>query len=692
MGLQDRSRSQGGALKCLSVSPLSTVQSVKLGLLGHEELIARDGRGQCVLQAVRPPEGVSPAGAVGRSRGEIGVDEQGAGHCDGSDKAENQRGADVNLHGVGSVGDGGAPCVWSGMQLRKGVTRYNPVDGVDNGRHSEAEPQVCWGNRRPSVSGGCMRTRETSVTSFVLALCLLSATPTFAQMTTLVSESFSVPGTGNGGCFIGDLSADGLTAVFIGFASDHVPNDTNGAQDLFVRDLASGTTVRIYEDTDGQLGTGHPQQFPELSADGGHAVFRTDAALVAADTDFVVDAYVIDIAAGTTSLVSVDLSGNPAFTGVSAVDVSGDGQLVAFSAYLPVLGAGLFLRDMPGGVTEEVSVDELGVLMRGDNPQLTTDGRTIAFDSVDDLLPGDTNGVDVFVRDMDLGVTEFISVSTAGVQANSSCLAEHISADGRFVVFSSGADNLVAGDTNVEWDVFVRDRLLNLTERVSVASDGTQGNNQSWRGSISADGRFVAFESRSDGFGASNSGNHIYVRDRSLSLTYQVDVNSAGMGDTWSSGNPTISDDGSAVLLGAASPNFAPPDNNNSTDAFVHTRFWTDLGEGLSGSTTPRLLGAGSLLSGSTATWAFHDGPPSSMTLWIFGFVQNSVPFKGGTLVPSVDVILPMLSDASGAWIHQLVVPAILPVGMSTYFQVIVADGGAPSGFALSNALRGRSF
>ncbi len=134
-------------------------------------------------------------------------------------------------------------------------------------------------------------------------------------------------------------------------------------------------------------------------------------------------------------------------------------------------------------------------------PSISADGRFVAFESpCNSLVPGDNNGTwDVFVRDRKEGTTEYVSVSTAGVQGNVESHNPSISADGRFVAFSSDASNLVPGDNNGEGDIFVRDRKEGTTERVSVSTagvgNGTDALSSYSFSSISADGRFVAFSS-----------------------------------------------------------------------------------------------------------------------------------------------------------------------------------------------------
>ncbi|MBI4470036.1 MAG: PD40 domain-containing protein, partial [Acidobacteria bacterium] len=177
---------------------------------------------------------------------------------------------------------------------------------------------------------------------------------------------------------------------------------------------------------------------------------------------------------------------------------------------------------------------------RSDRPSISADGRFVAFESeATNLVPGDGNSAhDVFVRDRLTGVTERVSVSSTGTEAIGDqyfySVSASISADGRFVAFDSSATNLVPGDGNNAHDVFVRDRLTGVTERVSVSSTGTEaiGDPYDYSGSasISADGRFVAFESDATNLvpGDTNKARDIFVRDRLTGVTERVSVSSTG--------------------------------------------------------------------------------------------------------------------------------------------------------------------
>jgi Tol biopolymer transport system component len=156
-------------------------------------------------------------------------------------------------------------------------------------------------------------------------------------------------------------------------------------------------------------------------------------------------------------------------------------------------------------------------------------------------------------------ITQRASVSSTGTQGNSHSEVPFLSADGRFVVFESLATNLAPGDTNGSWDVFVRDMERGITERVSVASNGAQGNGDSENGAISADGRFVTFWSRSTNLVAGDTNEYVdvFVRDRHAGTTERVSRDGRGQGNADSS-FPTISQDGRYVAFQSGASDLVP--------------------------------------------------------------------------------------------------------------------------------------
>jgi subtilisin family serine protease/archaellum component FlaF (FlaF/FlaG flagellin family) len=231
------------------------------------------------------------------------------------------------------------------------------------------------------------------------------------------------------------------------------------------------------------------------------------------------------------------------------------------------------------GATELVSVASDGTQANApsDSAKVSGDGRYVVFNSTaSNLVPGDTNGAsDVFVHDRVTGTTERVSVATDGSTGNGHSSWADISPDGRYVSFASAASNLVPGDTNNAWDVFVRDRVARTTQRVSVASDGTQGNaNISVRNAISADGRFVAFASFAANLVPGDVGGQrdVFVHDRKTGVTERVSVASDGSEANDQSATPVISADGRYVAFPSLASNLVAGDTNRALDVFVRDR------------------------------------------------------------------------------------------------------------------------
>jgi Tol biopolymer transport system component len=230
------------------------------------------------------------------------------------------------------------------------------------------------------------------------------------------------------------------------------------------------------------------------------------------------------------------------------------------------------------GTTVIASVASDGTQAMGESgyPSVSGDGRYVAFQSdAGNLVPDDTNEqVDVFVRDLRSGETSRVSVASDGAEANWKSYLPDISAGGRHVSFASGANNLVPGDTNGTWDIFVHDSVSGETARVSVASDGTQGNWESNYSSISADGSQIAFASRANNLvpGDTNGAWDVFVHDRVAGETSRVSVESTGSQGNGDSGDPSISADGRYVAFSSDAGNLVLDDTNGEGDVFVHDR------------------------------------------------------------------------------------------------------------------------
>jgi len=190
------------------------------------------------------------------------------------------------------------------------------------------------------------------------------------------------------------------------------------------------------------------------------------------------------------------------------------------------------------------------------------------------LVSGDTNNTgDVFIYDRNLDSLQRVT-NASGVQANGNLAAPNISSDGRFVVFVSSASNLVAGDTNSYNDIFVYDREANSVERVSVSSAGAQSNNISQNGAPSSDGRFIVFKSTATNLvsGDTNAYSDIFLHDRVTHTTEKISMSSTGAGTNQDSFEPDISADGRFVVFQSRASNLVSGDTNNTGDIFVYDR------------------------------------------------------------------------------------------------------------------------
>lgn len=281
-----------------------------------------------------------------------------------------------------------------------------------------------------------------------------------------------------------------------------------------------------------------------------------------------------------------DLRLEPLLTGVVSYDfdhqISADGRFIVYQAILSGYEwIEVFDRKTYSSSTASKSTAGTNANDDSGEPAISPDGRYIAFHSKGtNLVAGDTNTVrDVFLRDQVAGTTERVSLSHSGSEADAGCLSAAMSGDARFVAFVSSATNLVAGDLNGRQDVFLRDRLLGTTERVSVATGGAEGNGHSWFPAVSSDGRYVAFFSDASSLvsGDTNLRRDTFLRDRLAGTTTRISVDSAGNqadhnSDPLTSTKPQISADGRYVAFVSAATNLVAADTNGEDDIFVHDR------------------------------------------------------------------------------------------------------------------------
>lgn len=366
--------------------------------------------------------------------------------------------------------------------------------------------------------------------------------------------------------------------------------DSNGVRDVFVfrRDIRRVERVSVSSVAEQADGPSQAQGFlPSLDRACTCVAFSSDATnLVAGDTNGTTDVFVRDLATGSTQRVSVGPGGEEADGPSSFPSVSGDCRFVAFSSAATNLvpndtndDADIFVHDRTTGETTRVSVAPDGT--QGDavsiTPSISANGACVAFASpASTFSSGDTNDKrDIYVACGGV-VTCRASVSSAGVEANGDSFLPSLTEDGRLVAFKSFASNLVENDLNHSADVFVHDcGEAGTTERVSVTTRGEEAqDDNSYPPSISGDGRFVAFGSAASNLaeGLSTGGwSQVYVRDRQLGTTMVISRNPSGRPGNGSVPDvpPSITLDGSAVAFASLASDLVAADTNEVMDAFI---------------------------------------------------------------------------------------------------------------------------
>ncbi|WP_156212963.1 TolB family protein [Lentzea aerocolonigenes] len=298
------------------------------------------------------------------------------------------------------------------------------------------------------------------------------------------------------------LSADGRFVAFVSSAANLVTGDTNGVDDVFVTDMLSGRVSRV------SGGNGPAFGSPAISADGRYVAFRLEASTLAeGDTNGVADVFLADRVSGSVRRISTSSDGVQGDKLVHhGLAMSADGRFVVFPSAATNLVPGdtngsvdMFVKDVVSGAVERVNVSSSGeqtssyTLM----PAITPDGSRVLFVAWGDtLVPGDTEDTpDIFMKDRRSGAITRVNTRADGVVSDAQPYQPSVSADGRYVVFSSLASNLVRRDTNNVDDVFLKDMRSGSVVRLSERF-GRQGNDFSLAPSISADGRSVVFSSK----------------------------------------------------------------------------------------------------------------------------------------------------------------------------------------------------
>jgi len=389
-----------------------------------------------------------------------------------------------------------------------------------------------------------------------------------------------------------DNPSIGLDGRWVAFESDAGNIDTaSTTRSIFLHDRQGHATVLVSVADNNEAGNDLSSE-SAVSDAGRFVAFLSQATnLVPGDANGFSDIFLRDTRDNTTVRVSVSDAGDEADSGSDHPSIGGDGARVAFQSTATNLaspaGTGIddiYVRNLPDNTTRRASLAWDNTLADGSSsyPLLSRNGRFVAFYSeATNLVTGDNNASpDVFVRDLQTGVTERVSVAwdNAELPSGARLSTPHprfppmsISSDGRFVAFMTAGNGVVPTDNNGVDDVFLRDRLRGTTEIVSVTPSGAPGNDRSEYPWVSDDGRYVVFRSYATDIAPALPNPHgdDFLRDRQAGVTRRIGLTHEGVVADICPGRPRISGDGTVVTFSSPATNLVPGDTNRSSDIFV---------------------------------------------------------------------------------------------------------------------------
>jgi len=414
----------------------------------------------------------------------------------------------------------------------------------------------------------------------VIALLLLPIVPAMA----LDNLTWNLLGVQeNGSSYTHAVSNDGRYIVFDSAATNLGGTDTNGSiRDIYLYDRNNASLELISVDNNGQRGSGHSRQ-PRISGDGRYVVFESFSALAPGGTNGLSQIYLRDRQAHTTRLVSANISGIAGNGPSYHPRISADGKLVVFDSMASNLGAGdsngysdVFIKHLDSGQLERVSVAYGGGQANNGSfeAEMSSDGRYVVFVSMASNIvsPAVATQRHVYLRDRLTGAVRLVSVSNGGVPANGACFLPDVDDAGQHVVFYSLATSLTPGLNGTTLQVFMHDMNSATTELISHNAANAGGNDHSFTASISGDGRFVAFSSFANDLvsGDNNAKSDVYLKDLASGEMKIVSLGINGVPANDSIlGVPSIDAHGGVIAFTSYASNLVAQDNNGYADIFV---------------------------------------------------------------------------------------------------------------------------
>ncbi|NMC64364.1 MAG: hypothetical protein GYA55_14465 [SAR324 cluster bacterium] len=386
------------------------------------------------------------------------------------------------------------------------------------------------------------------------------------------------------------ISNDAKIIAFSSLATKLVDDDTNGKRDVFVRFNSAGITKCISVNENGNFGdadSGTPtenERAVSLNSSGTHVAFHSEASnLVPLDGNGTSDVFLYDLEAGTHTLISQSSEGYIGNARSSSPSINSDASMVVFTSEATTLvdddlngAADIFLRNTVAGTTSRISISSTGTEANGSSkfPSISGDGNLVVFMSdASNLVEADTNGfTDIFLRNISEATTIRISQSSNGEEANGNSSMPAISADGKFIAFSSNATNLSSKCVNGLRNIFVYNVATHAINCVSISSTGNSGNADSGFGelSLSQYGRYVAFSSDANNLvqNDSNGKRDVFVHDLDTARTTLVSKSLRGTYGNNASGPGLLSADGETVVFTSKASNLTTNIDNGKANIF----------------------------------------------------------------------------------------------------------------------------
>jgi hypothetical protein len=415
----------------------------------------------------------------------------------------------------------------------------------------------------------------------MLAMLMVSADAASPKTRLMSPRSNGGDGNGVSQGYIDNLSNNGRYAAFESVATNLVVDDENELQDIFVHNIKTGKTRRVSITSDGDEVTDESSSAPALSGNGRRVAFISDSEdLVGGDNNEVTDIFVHNLETRKTKRVSVSSNGDEGDQPAGdQPDVSRNGRFVAFHTTSQLVGkdnnddADIYVRDLRERRTHLVSIHSNGdAVTDGESiyPQISENGRFIVFNSSSsELINSDANGVvDVFIHDRQTGRTRRVSVNSNGNEVARDSQYPQVSADGRIISFDSTGGFVSADDNDVS-DVYVHNRETGRTKLVTRGHNGGSTDQESSYTSLSPNGRMIGFYSYATNLIANDpDGDYsAYVYDRVTKKIRMVDRDSSGDPGDGLSYVIGMSGDGRMVLF-ASEAGHAQVDENDVNDVY----------------------------------------------------------------------------------------------------------------------------